>query len=180
MYGFIVEKKLMAKDVDSLNRSAICSTANVDAGNLVALTAGTTPEAPFVATVPNATLTGLWMAYPPTEVLTALNGQYYAGLSIDPRAYTNIQGRPFDVFKPKMYDLVGFTKDCFDTSLPATPVVGSFVGAKASQTTLQYSTTALTGTSFAITYVGTLPFPATAGTIGMNQYQFVVGECVVE
>lgn len=119
------------------------------------------------------------MAYPPTEALAIWNGEYYSGLSNDPRAYTNLQGRPFDVFKPKMYDVVGFTSDCFDDTL-VSPVAGSYIGAKASQTTLTYSASALAGTSFKITYVGTLPFPAQTNAIGMSQYTFVVGECVIE
>lgn len=181
MYGFIVEKKIAAKDVDSLNRSAVCATQNVDGGNLVALAAGATPEAPYTATVPaTGALTGLWMAYPPTEALAVWNGEYFAGLSKDPRAYTNIMGRPFDVFKPKMYDVIGFTKDCADDTL-VSPVVGGFLGAKNGQTTLTYSaSTIASATEFKITYVGTLPFPADANSIGMSQYTFVVAECVAE
>lgn len=180
MYGFMVEKRIAAKDVDALNRSAI-STSNVDAGNMVALAAGATPEAPYTATAPTGTATGCWMAYAPSEALAVWNDQYYAGLSNDPRAFTNLANRPFDVFKPKMYDVVGFTKDCFDATLAAaTPATGAYIGAKAGQTTLTYSATALASTSFKVTYVGTLPFPATANAIGMSQYQFIVGECVVE
>jgi hypothetical protein len=179
MYGFMIEKSIVAKDVDAYNRSAI-ATVDIDGGNLVSLAAGTTAEAPWTATVPASAATGLWMAYNPQEALSAVNGQVYAGLSNDPRAYTNLANRPFTVFKPKKYDVIGFTKDCFDSTLTTSTAVGSYFGAKANQATMTCSSTALTGTSFQVISNGTLPFPAASGTVGLSQYQFVVGECVVE
>lgn len=181
MYGFIVEKSLRAKNIDSLNRTAISTTTDFDGGNLVVLTAGTSAEAPYTASAPSAnSTTGCWMAYNPAEALSIVSGKTFAGLSADPRDYTNGKNRPFSVFKPMKYDIVGFTKDCFDATLTASVDNTYYVGVKGSQSKLTCSSSALSGTSFKVISHGTLPFPASINSIGMSNYEFVVGECVVE
>ena len=108
--GYIIEGRIMAKDVESLNRSATCSTA-VDGGKLVSL--GALSNGLFTATITTSG-TGLWMAYNPSEHLFDVNGdgtKLVAGgsISADPRDYTNIANRPFDVFKPQIGDIIKIT-----------------------------------------------------------------------
>lgn len=181
MYGFIITKAIAAKDVDSYNRSAV-ATVDVQAGTPVVLAPGEKAEDPFVATLPvDGSLSGLYMAYNPAEVLTVVNEKEFAGLSNDPRDYTNIKERPFDVFKIKVGDIIGMTKDCFDATLTEAVDNTSFFEPKAGQATWTITATATVGsTAFKVITNGTLPFPATKDTIGMSNYSFVVGECVAE
>lgn len=181
-YGVMVESRIQATNIDALNRSAVCATANVDGGNLVQLANPTVQgNDVWTATVPTA-VTGLWIAYNPSEKLTLVNGQYFAGLSADPRAYTNLQNREMTVFKPKVGDEIILTIDDLDTASQSTVVAGDFIQAKAGQSTFTRiakatGATAST-TAFQVEYVGVMPFPQ-AG-IGMSQYKMVKAVCVQE
>lgn len=120
-YGFIVEKTIAADNLDVLNINAIAAKGtNVDGGTAVVL--GTYNKGQYTVTVAGAAAAaGVGIAYNPTEHLTEVNGKYFAGLSADPRDYTNIGGRPFDVFIPKKGDIIGFTAANFaDGKLPST------------------------------------------------------------
>lgn len=182
MYGFIIEKDIAAKNVDAWNRSAINTTTDIQAGSAVILTAPDKAEDPWVASAPTTgSLNDVWIAYPPSEALASWSGNVYAGLSADPRDYTNLMGRPFDVFKVHKHDIIGFTKDCFDTTLLTTTEAGTFFETKANQYTWTCVASATEGnTAFQIISNGTLPFPPAQGYVGLSQYQFVVGECVAE
>jgi len=176
--GYCIETQIAAKNIESLNRSAKAASVDFDGGNLVKLSVGT--DDCWVATVPaTATgLSGLWIAYNPSEYLTVVNGKQYAGLSADPRDYTNIATRPFTVFKPQLGDLVGFTKECFDASLTDQIVAGKFFESKDAQATFAVVNAATADhTAFVITKISTLPFPR-AGVIGMERQVVVYGECV--
>ena len=123
-YGYLVEASIAAKDIGSLNKSAV-STVAVAGGGLVALTASSTKgNDVFTATVPaTGALGGLYMAYNPSyHYVDGL----YAGLSADPRVFTNDIGYTFDVFKPKLYDEIVVTIDCVDATSSAI-VVGDFL-----------------------------------------------------
>lgn len=54
---------------------------------------------------------GLYMAYNPSEHFTDVNGRLFAGLTKDPRDYTNLTGRTFDIFKLTKGDIVGITAE---------------------------------------------------------------------
>ena len=183
-YGTIIaESRIQAYDINAFNRSCKHATADVDGGNLVALTASTTAgDNVWTATTPaTGALGSLWMAYNPSVRLTEVNDGFYAGLSADERAYTNIAGRVFDVFKPKVGDEVHLTIDCIDAS-GADAVAGDFLEGKNAQTKLQ-RIAALTGatsgsTSFEIIRVETQPYPR-AG-VGMEFAKKFVCICVQE
>ena len=171
MAGYIIEKRIMAKDVESLNRSAVAS-ADVDGGSLVALT--TLSNGLFTATE-STSGTGLWMAYNPSEHLVKVGTKLVAGgsISADPRDYTNIATRPMDVFKPQVGDIIGFTAGNLKTG--ETPTVGSFLEQEAGGLVVKVSATTAT-TSFKVIAIETLQFPQ-AG-IGMENASVYVVECV--
>ena len=171
MSGYIIEKRIMAKDVESLNRSAVCS-ADVDGGKLVSL--GALSNGLFTATVTTAG-TGLYMAYNPSEHLIKVGTKLIAGgsISADPRDYTNLATRAIDVFKPQVGDLVGFTAGNLKTG--ETPTVGSFLEQEAGGLVVKVSATTAT-TSFKVVAIETLQFPQ-AG-IGMENASVYVCECV--
>ena len=178
--GVIVESRIQATNIDALNRTAK-ATVDVAGGGLVALTAsGAQGNEVWTAAAPTTgKLGGLWIAYNPSEHLTKVGGKFFAGLSEDPRDYTNIAGRPFDCFKPAVGDEIDITVDCVD-STASSVVAGDILESKANQTTftrVAANTGATAGsTAFKVEYVGKAPFPA--GSIGMEQVTMFRCVCV--
>ena len=178
--GVIVESRIQATNIDALNRTAKAAV-DVAGGGLVALTAsGTQGNEVWTAAAPaTGSLGGLWIAYNPSEHLTKVGGKFFAGLSEDPRDYTNIAGRPFDCFKPAVGDEIDITVDCVD-STASSVVAGDILESKADQTTFTRKAASAGATSgstaFKVEYVGTAPFPA--GSIGMEQVTMFRCVCV--
>lgn len=180
-YGVLIESMIQAKNIDALNRSVV-STINVDGGNLIALTAPTVKgEDRWTASTPaTGTLGGLWIAYNPSVKYTEVNGKMYAGLSADPRDYTNIKNHTFDAFKPKVGDEIIVTIDDVDET-GAQAVAGDILESKNGQTkfTRVAGGTATSGsTAFKVEWVDTVDFPQ-AG-IGVEKVKAIKAVCVQE
>lgn len=165
MHGFIIESEISAKDVDALNKFAKSATADFDGGNLVSLAQPTAKgDNVYTATVPTTgALKGLWIAYNPQVKYTDVNGALLAGLSADVRAYTNVKGKVFDVFKPKFEDEILFSVDCVDEDTVGDAQVGDILESKNGQATLT-RIAKLTGatanhTAFVIDGIETHQFP---------------------
>lgn len=175
-YGYIVEKKIAASDVDALNANAVTTgTTNVDGGMAVAL--GAYDKGVYTVSLPGATaFTGMWMAYNPTEHLTVVNGKYFAGLSADPRDYTNLATRPFDIFKPQVGDIIGFTAANFGSNQVPDATTNKYVATAADGLWVAGASSISAG-KMALTClaVENLPFPQ-AG-IGLDYQALYV--CVV-
>ena len=180
-YGVLIESKIQAKNIEALNRSAI-STVDVAGGGLVSLVAPTTQgEDRWTANAPSAGNLKVAIAYNPSVQYVSVNGVTLAGLLVDPRAYTNLANKTYDVFLPKVGDEIVITSDCADSSASAT-VAGDFFEPKAGQTTFQRiasATGATAGsTSFRVEYVGATTFPnAGIGHDSVTTYKLV---CVQE
>lgn len=181
-HGVLIESSIQAKDIDALNRFAV-STVAVDGGGLVALTAPTTQgEDRWTATVPaSGALGNLWMAYNPSAKYLTVEGLSFAGLSEDPRVFTNDATKSFTVFKPKLGDQIVVTIDAIDAS-GSSAVAGDILESKDAQTKLQ-RIAALTGatsgsTAFKIEWVGNITFPQ-AG-IGMANVKAFKAVCIQE
>jgi hypothetical protein len=166
-YGFMIEKRISAKDVEALNRTAVAD-ADIDGGALVSL--GAFADGRFTATKATAG-TGLWMAYNPSEHFTKVGDKFFAGFSKDPRDYTNLATRSFDVFKPQVGDIVGLT----DGNLAAsqTVAVDKYLEQGANGYTVKDAATTAT-TSLKVIAIENLPFPQ-AG-IGMENAKLYVCE----
>ena len=180
-HGVLIESMIQAKNIDALNRSVI-STVDVDGGNLIALTAPTVQgEDRWTASVPTTgALGGLWIAYNPSVKYTEVNGKMYAGLSADPRDYTNIKNHTFDAFKPKVGDEIIVTIDDVDET-GAQATAGDILESKNGQTkfTRVAGGTATSGsTAFKVEWVGTVDFPQ-AG-IGVEKVKAIKAVCVQE
>lgn len=175
--GYLIETQIAAKNVESLNRSAISATVDFDGGAALTLAASSN-DCWTAATPVTGKLTGCWIAYNPSEWFSELNGKLYAGLSADPRDYTNLATRPFTAFKPQIGDVIALSAECFDASLVAGTVAGEYFETKNAQNTwaVVASPTA-SHTAFIINKVYTLPFPQ-AGEVGMARQKMVLGECV--
>ena len=180
-HGVLIESMIQAKNIDALNRSVI-STVDVDGGNLITLTAPTVKgEDRWTASVPaTGALGGLWIAYNPSVKYTEVNGKMYAGLSADPRDYTNIKNHTFDAFKPKVGDEIIVTIDDVDET-GAQAVAGDILESKNGQTkfTRVAGGTATSGsTAFKVEWVDTVDFPQ-AG-IGVEKVKAIKAVCVQE
>lgn len=180
--GVIVESRISATNVDALNRSCV-SEIDVAGGALIALAAPAKQgDERWVATAPVAgALGGLWIAYNPSEHLTAVGDKMFAGLSVDPRDFVNIKGRSFSAFKPVAgVDQIEITADCIDDASEV--VAGDFLEAKAGQTTftrVAKNTGATAGsTAFQVEWIGTKPFPKKG--IGMEYVTIYRIVCVQE
>lgn len=183
--GFMIESAISATNIDAENRYAIADIP-VAGGELVALTAPTKQgDDVWTAAAPGAgTLGGCYMAYNPSMHITMVGENEFAGLSADPRDYTNEPKRVFTVFKPKKGNEVIVSNDCVDTDTAANIVAGDILEAKANQTQLT-RVAALTGatagsTAFKVEHKYIVPFPAARGTIGMTQQICWKIECVQE
>lgn len=153
--GYIIESKLSAKDVGALKLSAVATT-DVDGGTLVSV-AGINSDGLYVATKATSGA-GLYMAYNPSEHLTAVDGNFYAGLSKDPRDYTNIANRPMDLAKLVVGDRVTLTAGNIKTADVASVAVGKFLEQGSTGYEVKDSATAST-TSLEVLAVNEIPFP---------------------
>lgn len=154
-HGYIIEAQIAAKDVDALNKSAV-ATADVDGGEIVSLGA-LNADGVFVATKLTAGTGGnVWMAYNPSEHFTKVGDNVFAGLTVDPRDYTNLANRPMDVFKPQVGDIITI----LNTNLKEgeTPTQGSFLEMGADGYEVKASATADTF-SLEVIEAKTIPFP---------------------
>ena len=180
-HGVLIESMIQAKNIDALNRSVV-STVDVDGGNLIALTAPTVKgEDRWTASVPaTGALGGLWIAYNPSVKYTEVNGKMYAGLSADPRDYTNIKNHTFDAFKPKVGDEIIVTIDDVDET-GAQAIAGDILESKNGQTkfTRVAGGTATSGsTAFKVEWVNTVDFPQSG--IGVEKVKAIKAVCVQE
>jgi len=182
-YGILIESEIQAKDIDALNKSAI-SAIDVAGGGLVVLTAPTTQgEDRWTATAPaTGSLDGLYMAYNPSVKYTKVGDNYFAGLSADPRDYTNLATKSFTVFKPKVGDEIVVTVDTVEAASQAAVVAGDFLESKDGQTTFtriaEASGATAGSTSFQVEWVGSIAFPQ--GGIGMSYVKAFKAVCVQE
>lgn len=163
--GFMIERRISAKDVEALNLTAI-GTVDIDGGALVTITEANDNDTFKVALAEAGVEGTAYMAYNPSEHFTEIDGEVFAGLSKDPRKYTNLKGRSLDIFKlvPDVDrvtltegnilagDLASVVKG--DELIPTTGGVYTRTGATAGQVVLK------------VEKVKTLPFPQ--AKIGME------------
>lgn len=167
--GYMIESKIQAKDIEALNGTGTCST-DLDGGTLVSLGAYSKG---VVTLTKSASGQGLAMVYNPSEHLTKVGNEVYAGLTVDPREYTNISGRPVDYFIPKVGDKVILS----DGNLAAnqTVTVGKYLEQESGGFTVKASATTAT-TSFKVLEVQSIPFPQKG--IGNEYANGYLVECV--
>lgn len=111
-YGVLIPRAIMAKDIDSLNRSVVDAAA-IENGSVMVMGARSTTagmEEVFEVSQPaTGSLTGLWMAYSGDEVV--LTDSKYKGLDPDPRNFINAAGKVFSAYKPQLGDIILVSAD---------------------------------------------------------------------
>ena len=167
--GYMIESRIQAKDIEALNGTGTCST-DLDGGTLVSLGAYSKG---VVTLTKSASGQGLAMVYNPSEHLTKVGNEVYAGLTVDPREYTNIAGRPVDYFIPKVGDKVILTDGNLAES--QTVAVGKYLEQESDGFTVKASATDAT-TSFKVLEIQDIPFPQKG--IGNEYAKGYLVECV--
>jgi hypothetical protein len=176
-HNVLIQRKVAAKNIDSLNRSAVHATEAFDNGNLVSLSgiSSTTGEGEvFSAAVPaTATLGALWMVYTPEVVLTASGTKQFKGINVDPQDFEVPALAVMDVFKPQIGDIITMTGDGIAT--------GSGVGAAYAVATdgvkkLTWASAAISGMSFK--YLGIDYISLSSGAINTQRVTAYKFECV--
>ena len=173
--SILIPSLIAAKNIDTLNRSFVSET-DLDNGNVfgkgeLSTNAG---ESQVYQTVTPTTgsLTGLWMAYSPEDVVLTdgLGNQFKVG-TLDPRAFTNIAGTVFSGFKPQVGDLVLVSADGI------TGEANNYAIAANGTSKLAFAAGAIAGLSFKVvetTYISL----ASANNIGSQRVVAYLLECV--
>jgi hypothetical protein len=166
-YAVVNKAKVMAKNVDSLNRTGKHSSALED-GVVGGLTVASGTEVGTYVTPATGALTNLWMIASPEIV--AINGTYRIGAN-DPRDFINPANVAFEAFKPQIGDIIVATADTFG----GTKGSNGFVVATNAQTQLQWAAAAVSGLS--LKYVEDTYLSIGTGAIGSQRvtaYRFEV------
>ena len=128
MAKVLVQTHVMAMDVDALNRVGVAES-NVENGTALVCgvqSSNAGQKHVFSVTPASAVAKDLWMAYSP-EVVTTVDGSLvFKGLDADPRHFTNLANKPFDMFKPVAgVDLIQVTKDFFAENYDPDTITGA-------------------------------------------------------
>lgn len=175
-HGFMIEKKMMATNVDSKVLDCVCGTHDLDGGMFVSVT----PKADgtYTATAVNADKAIAIVTNPAEKYIEDSFGNVYAGLSDDIRNYTNIMGRHFTALTLEHGDYFAISYASLDTTV--TPVVGAYVVPTATKSKGVVTAAAdIAGTEIAkfeivaIEDVSEL-FPPVKGKIGFDKESVVI------
>ena len=128
MAKVLVQTHVMAMDVDALNRVGVAES-NVENGTALVCgvqSSNAGQKHVFSVTPASGVAKDLWMAYSPEVVSTIDGSLVFRGLDADPRHFTNIANKPFDMFKPVAgVDLIQVTKDFFAEGYDPDTVTGA-------------------------------------------------------
>lgn len=129
-HAVLIPEAIMATNVDSLNRSVQCTSADIDNGYVFTLsgkvgTSGSGVEVFTVAQSTSASPTGLWMAYSGDEIV--VTDSRYKGLDPDPRNFFNATGKVFSAYKPQVGDIILLTAEAITTPYSASATYANIV-----------------------------------------------------
>ena len=177
-HGFMLESRVMAKDVSSLNVDAV-ATFDVDGGSFVKVSrikGGKDDRYTATKVGADDDASDIAIAYNTLDISTADDrGNVYAGLTVDPRAFTNRANRTFAAFFPQLHDEIKWSVDAIDTTVK--PAEDAFIVEDAGSLKPKVVAT-LAGTekvAFKIISVDDIMglFPAEKGKIGYSKTQVV-------
>lgn len=122
MYDVLVKNRYAALNVDSFNRTAVCSE-DVPNGSVFALkeySEDADSNMVWKAEKVAANAKTMWMASSPEVVITILpDGSELRGLDNNIRDFVNVKGHPIDVFKLVEGDILTIAPDEKNTTMAA-------------------------------------------------------------
>lgn len=146
-HNILIQRAVAAKNVDTLNRSAVHATEAFDNGNVLSLGGISSTDGEgevFSASVPaTATLAALWMVYTPEIVVTIDGSKKFKGIDVDPQDFYVPALSVMDVFKPQVGDILTLTAD----GLAGTKGSNTFVVATDASKKLTWAASAISGLS---------------------------------
>jgi hypothetical protein len=120
-HGVLVQNKVSAQDMVSLNRSAI-SGSDIDNGFVFYMSGQTNQtgaaEVWDVFQPTTGSIGGLWMAAAPELSVTTSGNNKWRGLDPDPRNFYTAASTVFDAFKLMPGDIVTLTTENLDSATP--------------------------------------------------------------
>jgi len=179
----LVPTHITAMDVDAYNRVGIAETDIPNGTPLVCGVCSTDADKKhvFKVTAANGAVKGVWLAYSPEVIQNDVNGQAIKGVLVDPRNFTNVANRPFDMFKPVAgVDLIQVTKEFFDDGKDPKTVAGATyveIQADGKFDAVAEATAQFANTQFRI--VQTEPIIIGNGAIGGEAVDAWILECTI-
>lgn len=165
--------QVAAQNIDSYN-VVFESSADVENGQIFSQGALSTTdgesEVYAIATPATATLSSLFMAYSPEDVILAsANGNQYKIGDKDPRSFTNVTGLVFTGYRIALGDKIMLSAEGFTGAKGASDV---FAVATDGQTKLVWGTAAGAGVTYALDKVSYFSIPSsTFGSQRVTAYQ---------
>jgi hypothetical protein len=172
-YAVLELLQVAAQNIDSYNvvfeSSAVVENGQLFSQGALSATAGET-EVYATATPATATLSNLFMAYSPEDViLAAANGNQYKVGDYDPRNFANVVGLTFTGYRIALGDKIKLTAEGFTGTKGASDV---FAVATDGQDKLVWGTAAGNGVSYALDKVSYVSIPSsTFGSQRVVSYQ---------
>lgn len=180
----LVQTKCTAMDVDAYNRSAVAEKDIPNGTPLVCegISEDADKKQVFAVKTPTGVVKDVWLAYSPEVVITqGVGGNQFTGIDVDPRNFTNIAGRPFDIFKPVAgVDLIQVTTPFFKAGNDPKTISGAKYVELQADGTMAAKTTAtgsFAGLQFKILTME--PIIIANGTIGGEAVDAWILECTI-
>jgi hypothetical protein len=143
----LIPLQVAAKNIDSLNANFV-SAAAVQNGELFAVNAKSSDadktEVYTITTPATATLSGLYMAWNPEDVLATAGDNKYKIGDLDPRNFETPAGTVFSGYKPQVEDRLLISAD----GIGGTIGINTFAVAADGEKFLQWSASAGAGLSY--------------------------------
>jgi len=174
-HGVLIPEAVIATNVDSYNRSFMCSASSLDNGMIFISTTrnwatGSGAEVFNISSPATGSLSNLWMAYAGDEVVTT--DAKYKGLDPNPRNFYLSAGTVFSGFKPVPGDIILLTGE----SIKGT-VDDYAVAANANYQLIWASTSS--GTALAFKKLGTKYISLGTGSIDTQRVTAYELECII-
>lgn len=173
MKTVLVPTLVAAKNIDSLNASFIDTNADYDNGAIIAAGDYSKEQVYSVAEVED--LHNLYMVFSPedTIITDAMGNEYKIGIN-DPRTFTNVKGKVFSAFRPKVGDKVLMTAEGFSGS------ADDYAVAEEGSNKLKFASAAVDGLSFKVIDDAAYITIGGATAIGSQRVAAYLLECVAE
>jgi len=176
-HNILIQRAVAAKNIDSLNRSAVHASVAQDNGYLVSLSGLSTTAGEgevFSAAVPaTATLAAMWMVYSPEVNVTVDGTKQFKGINVDPQDFSIPALTVFDVYKPQVGDIITMTADGLATG---SGVGAAFAVAVDGVSKLTWAAGAISGLTYK--YLGLDYISVGSGAIGTQRITAYKLECV--
>ena len=175
-HGVLIPEATAATNIDTYNRSFLCSASTLDNGMIFQSTiknwiTGSGAEVFSIAAPATGSLSGLWMVYAGDEVVTT--DAKYKGIDPNPRNFFISQGNVFSGFKPVVGDIILVTGEAL------TGAVSDYVVAANGAYQLTWQATTAAATTLAFKKIGTKYVSLATGSIDTQRVTAYELECVI-